>query len=136
MELTNQNGNATGTGGPRNDRCILIVDDDRDFLKLLCLCLTMDGFKVTWAESGNEALALMKVKHFAFMLTDYSMLGMDGLKLSDEALKIIPGLSIVILTGNPSTQLYHYASVLGIRAVLVKPLDVKELLKIINGRSR
>lgn len=132
MERTDRNDNVIGDGGSWDDNCVLIVDDDGDFLGLLGLYLTMEGFRVTGAENGDEALALIKSKNFSFMLTDYNIPGMNGLKLSEEVLKAIPGLTIVMLTGNPSTPLCRYASIVGIRAVLAKPLYIDELLIILR----
>ncbi len=132
MERTDRYGNVIGDGGSRDEDCVLIVDDDGDFLGLVGLYLTMEGFRVTSAENGDEALALVKSKKFSFMVTDYTMPDMDGLKLSEEVLKTVPGLTIVMMTGNPSTPLCRYASALGIRAVLAKPLDIDELLRIVR----
>lgn len=112
--------------------CILIVDDDSDIRRMLAVCLAMEGFRVTCAASGDEALMLLKSSPFSLMLTDYNMPGMDGLSLSEEALKAFPGLIIVMMTGASVTQLYRQATEMGISAVLAKPLDVKELFNIIH----
>jgi len=114
---------------------ILIVDDDCDIRRMLAVCLAMEGFRVTCAASGDEALMLLKSSPFCFMLTDYDMPGMDGLRLSEEALKASPGLIIVMITGAALTQLYRRAAELGITAVMAKPLNIKKLFSII-GKAR
>ena len=111
---------------------ILIVDDDMDIRQMLAACLVMEGFRVTSAESGYEALALLKSSPFSLMLTDYSMPGMDGLRLAEEARKTAPELIIIMVTGDSLTQLYPKATKLGITAVLAKPFNIKELLSIIR----
>lgn len=111
---------------------ILIVDDDWVSRRMLAVCLAMEGFRVTCAASGGEALVLLKSSPFCFMLTDYNMPGMDGMRLSEEALKSSPGLVIVMITGASLTQLYCRAAELGIAAVLAKPLNIKELFSIIG----
>ena len=130
MECTVRNDFTDSKAVDRNG--ILIVDDDRDIRQMLAACLAMEGFRVTCAASGYEALVLLKSSTFCLMLTDYNMPGMDGLRLSEEALKAAPGLAIVMITGNPLTQLYPRATELGITAVLAKPFNIKELFSIIQ----
>ncbi|HEY3309217.1 MAG TPA: response regulator [Desulfuromonadaceae bacterium] len=115
---------------------ILVVDDDWDSRRMLALCLAMEGFKATCAASGDEALILLKSSPFCLMLTDYNMPGMDGLRLSEEALKAHPGLVIVMMTGASLKQLYLRAARSGISAVLAKPLNIKELFSIIRLENK
>ncbi|BCS52058.1 response regulator [Geobacter sp. SVR] len=110
---------------------ILIVDDNWDHRRLLAVSLAMEGYRATCAANASEALVLLKSTSFCLMLTDYNMPGMNGLKLSEEALKTSPGLVIVMITGGCATHLHQAAEKLGITAVLTKPLDVDELFGII-----
>jgi two-component system response regulator GlrR len=130
MEWTNRKIHAEGE--PADTADIIIVDDDPDCLQVLEAHLTMEGFNVTCASNGEEALELLKSGQFWLMLTDYNMPGLDGLKLSEEALKAVPGLTILMLTGNPLMQLKHKATKLGITAVLAKPYDFNKLLGIVH----
>ena len=133
MEWTDLN-NFTDAGDI-NNADVLIVDDDEDCLRMLEAYLTMEGFRVTCAANGNEALVFLRSSPFCLMLTDYNMPGMDGLRLSEEALKAAPGLVIVMISGDPLTQLYPRAVKIGITAVLAKPYNVKKLLNIIRKEN-
>lgn len=130
MEWTDRNGSTNAEA--IDDAGVLIVDDDRDCRQMLKMYFEMEGFRATCATNGNEALVLLKSSPFCLMLTDYNMPGMNGLKLSEEALKAAPGLIIVMITGDHLAQLKHKAAKLGITAVLAKPLNTKELFSLIR----
>ena len=115
---------------------ILLVDDDIDCLQLLEEYLTMEGFKVTCASNGYEALNLLKTDSFAIMLTDYNMPGIDGLRLSEKARMSDPKMIIIMLTGAPLNQILADANKLGIAAVLAKPYQLAELLDLIQRTRR
>jgi len=134
MEWTHRNDSAAGE--TLDDRCVLIVDDDRDCLRLLHAWFVTEGFGVACAANGDEALALLQSKPFCLMLTDYNMPGMNGLRLSEEALKTDPGLAIIMVTASSVRQLHHIAAETGICAVLAKPFDIEELLRIVHRESR
>ncbi len=108
--------------------CILIVDDNRDCLKMTKIIFETRGFRVSCATSGAEALTILKADVVTLMLTDYNMPGMDGLMLSEEALKAVPDLRIVMVTGDPVTSLSPKAEQVGIAAVLAKPVNIEDVL--------
>jgi len=111
---------------------ILLVDDETSCLQMLGICLAMEGFRVTCATNGYDALNFLKEFSYDFMLTDYNMPGMDGLRLSEEAKKIVPELTIIMLTGATLDELKTDAIESGISAVLAKPVSTSELLYIIK----
>ena len=60
---------------------ILIVDDDADARTTLMRVLEKEGYSVTGAGSGNEALDCFDRSPFALVITDIRMEGMDGIEL-------------------------------------------------------
>jgi len=121
--------------GELDDSGILIVDDDNNNLELLRHFFRGEGFGVTSASNADEALALLKVSRFSFLLTDYIMPGKNGLELAEEALGIFPDLKIIMITGNSSAQLSNRAATSGIRDVLVKPINFKDLSRIMVAEN-
>ncbi len=83
---------------------ILIVDDERIVRESLRDWLENVGYKVIIAESGEEALKIIKRRKIKIMLTDLVMPGMDGIELMKEARKIVPSISTVIITAYGSIQ--------------------------------
>lgn len=107
---------------------ILVVDDDSDVLEMADCFFKEAGVDVHCAENGAAALEKIQVKHFAVMLTDFNMPGMNGLELAEKVRAIAPATRIILTTGQPSQELSVLAMKVGITTVLAKPLQMEELL--------
>ncbi|OEU61795.1 MAG: hypothetical protein BBJ57_13905 [Desulfobacterales bacterium PC51MH44] len=83
---------------------ILIVDDESIVRESLGDWLDGAGYDVEIAESGEEALPIIKKKKPKIMVADLVMPGMNGIELMNEAKKIIPTLSTVIITAHATIQ--------------------------------
>jgi CheY-like chemotaxis protein len=93
---------ATGTTetGDTGGRNILMVDDDPDVLRMLSASLSVAGFTVRTARSGDEALAVLTgAARIDALVTDYAMVGMDGVELLAQAEQHRPGLPGIVITG-------------------------------------
>jgi CheY-like chemotaxis protein len=55
-------------------------------------------FEITWAENGEEALAIFQTKNFDICVFDVMMPKMDGFTLAEKILKINPDVPFVFLT--------------------------------------
>ncbi len=75
---------------------LLLVDDDPSLLKLLGMRLTSEGFHVTTAESGQEALRLLAREQIDLVISDLRMDEMDGMALFAEIQKHQPGMPVII----------------------------------------
>ncbi len=60
-------------------KSILIVDDDKGLLRLWSRVLVQEGFNVTLAGSGEEAIAKLKEASFSVIFTDFYMPGIGGM---------------------------------------------------------
>lgn len=112
---------------------ILLVDDDVSLLKLLGLRLKSEGFAVTTAGSGAEALAWLEQERPDLVLSDLRMDGMDGLALFDRIQRQHVGLPVIIMTAHGSITDAVSATRSGVFGFLTKPIDKEELRKTING---
>ncbi|MGB8812034.1 MAG: SpoIIE family protein phosphatase [Paracoccaceae bacterium] len=70
-------------------RHVLVVDDSKAQRRILCLSLQRGGYRVTEAESGEEALALCQHTAFDIVLSDWVMPGMSGLEFC-KAFRALP----------------------------------------------
>lgn len=81
-------------------RTILMVDDDPDVLRISSASLASAGFAVRTARSGDEALSMLASDvPVDALVTDYAMVGMDGLELLAQADQYRPGLPGIVITG-------------------------------------
>ncbi|WP_036771415.1 two-component system response regulator GlrR [Photorhabdus australis] len=112
---------------------LLLVDDDPGLLKLLGMRLTSEGFRVTTAESGYEALRLLTKEKTDLVISDLRMDEMDGMALFAEIQKQQPGMPVIILTAHGSIPDAVAATQQGVFSFLTKPVDRDALYKAIDG---
>ncbi|ADV67463.1 response regulator transcription factor [Deinococcus maricopensis] len=111
---------------------LLLVDDERQILELLELTLTMNGFMVSTAQSGAEAVDLAAQRHFDLILLDVVMTPCDGFETARQ-LRARPGCPpIVFLTGLGGDDERQRGLDLG-AAYLVKPFRPAQLLDTIRA---
>ncbi|AVJ18873.1 two-component system response regulator GlrR [Serratia rhizosphaerae] len=111
---------------------LLLVDDDPSLLKLLGMRLTSEGFHVTTAESGQEALRLLAREQIDLVISDLRMDEMDGMALFAEIQKRQPGMPVIILTAHGSIPDAVAATQQGVFSFLTKPVDRDALYKAID----
>ncbi|YCH29661.1 two-component system response regulator GlrR [Erwinia sp. D4-22] len=117
---------------PRNSARLLLVDDDAALLKLLGMRLTSEGFQVTTATSGPDALRQLNKEKVDLVISDLCMDEMDGLALFGEIQKLHPGLPVIILTAHGSIPEAVSATRQGVFSFLTKPVDRDALYKAID----
>ncbi|WP_411830328.1 two-component system response regulator GlrR [Pantoea anthophila] len=111
---------------------LLLVDDDPSLLKLLGMRLSSEGYQVTTAASGPEALRLLQKEKIELVISDLRMDEMDGLALFGEIQKRHTGLPVIILTAHGSIPDAVSATQQGVFSFLTKPVDRDALYKAID----
>ncbi len=106
---------------------VLIVDDEEFIRDIVKECLTSTGHNVITAESGEEALDLMKQNHFDIMFLDFSMPSKDGLELLREIRAIDRNANVVIISARPEEQLPGELSDEGSYNIIKKPFSVDQI---------
>lgn len=111
-------------------KSILIVDDEISILKSLQRVLRTTDFEVMIANSGEEALELLKQNELDLVLSDFRMPGMTGGELLAEIALLYPQMTNLIISGY--TDFNNVLEVLNNGTAykfLTKPWDNKELVK-------
>jgi PAS domain S-box-containing protein len=84
---------------------VLIVDDDPDYLNLMAGHLKRRGFDLVAQQDGTAALQLLRGgEHFAVLVTDLMMPGLDGYDLLRQARTMDPFLEVVVISGAGSLE--------------------------------
>src|SRR6185295_5380689 len=112
---------------------VLVVDDEKNQREIYTLILEDDGYQVTTAQSGEQAIRFARENTFDLVLTDYKMAGMDGLTLLNELLKVDPSIIVVMMTAHGSVDSVKEALRGGAFDYLGKPVDRDELLKVVQS---
>lgn len=107
---------------------ILLVDDEADLLSLWKVRLESNGFEVTTALSGEEALAKMSVVNPHLVITDLRMPGIDGMALFEAVRERNQAVPVIIITAHGSIPEAVEATKHGVFSFLTKPIDGKELI--------
>ena len=111
---------------------ILLVDDDSSLLKLLSMRLEASGYKITCAESAEEALTVLTDK-IDLLLTDLRMEGMDGMALFQQVQRNHPQLPVIIITAHGSIPEAVTATQQGVFGFLTKPIDRDQLMETLDA---
>ena len=111
---------------------ILLVDDEEILLRLFAKHLTNIGYEVETANSGEQALQLLKIKRFNLIITDMAMPEITGFDILIEAKSISPETEVIIFTGSGNMDSYIEAMNLGAFAFLTKPIDFSKLVETID----
>ncbi len=106
---------------------ILVVDDEEIVRESLGGWLEKDGYHVASAPDGRSAVERLKSDKWNVLLVDLKMPGMDGLQVLEEAKKLQPDASVVIMTAYATVETAVQAMKLGAFDYLVKPFDPEEL---------
>ncbi|MCD4784485.1 MAG: response regulator [Candidatus Eremiobacteraeota bacterium] len=110
---------------------LLVVEDEQIVRELLRDKLKSEGFKVTVAENGQEALNYLREKEFDLLLTDLGMPGMSGNQLSVEAKELWPDMPIILATGWESRIDRNKLKEYKIDYVVGKPFQFNEIINVI-----
>jgi putative two-component system response regulator len=108
---------------------ILIVDDDPSMRDTLLVVLEDEGFDVTGAANGYEAISKIKETSFDLVICDIRMAGIDGLDTLAALRKTQPELRSIVMTGYASQEDPIRAIKLGVDDYIYKPFDAQQFLK-------
>ena len=122
----------------KKDIRILLVDDDADILEIVGYNLSQEGYQISTASNGREAVAKAKKELPQLIIMDVMMPEMDGMEACENIRKI-PELSNVIITFLTARS-EDYSQVAGFDAgaddYITKPIKPKLLVSKVKALLR
>lgn len=116
---------------------ILVVDDDRNILKVIKMRLEAEGYGVGTAVQSEKALKIAREKVFDLAIVDLKLADKDGIELMENLHQVNPELPIIILTAYGTINNAVEAMKKGACSYLTKPFEYHELLlQIGNGLKK
>jgi CheY-like chemotaxis protein len=114
----------------RDDRLVLVVDDEADLLQIVSDRLAAAGYRVLTARDGIEALARAREAHPDCIILDLKMPRLGGFEALPEIRRAVPAAYVIVLTGSPNRPLREACRARGADEFLLKPFDPGELLRL------
>jgi two-component system cell cycle response regulator DivK len=119
-------------------RTVLVIEDNRDNLKIVTYALERAGYKVLAAETGEEGFELALKVRPAFILMDINLPGMDGIETTRKirVSEIDGNIPIIAITSYAMTGDREKILAAGCNGYIEKPIDpltiVKQIHKIVG----
>jgi two-component system KDP operon response regulator KdpE len=110
----------------KENRRILVVDNEPQILRVLSRSLTSEGYEIRVASDGEEALAALSEWTPDLVITDLAMPKMDGLELC-RRLRTFSSIPIVVLSASSEERIKVEALDLGADDYITKPFSMDEL---------
>jgi two-component system KDP operon response regulator KdpE len=123
-------------GEPKSPGRVLIVDDDYSVRRALHLTLYDQGFDISEASSGEDALALIRVVRCDAVLLDVNLPGKSGLDICVELRQKLPRVAILMISVRDSEDDRVAALDAGADDYVVKPFQMRELTARIRSAIR
>jgi two-component system phosphate regulon response regulator OmpR len=115
---------------------LLVVDDDRRIRALLLRFLVSEGYRVTTAETAQEARAKLEGLKFDLLILDVMMPGENGFDLA-RAIRTTSTVPILMLTARDEKENRIMGLEIGADDYLAKPFEPRELsLRVANILKR
>ncbi len=112
---------------------ILVVDDEQSMRHFLKILLVKDGYEVSIAENGDDALEIIDQDPFDLVISDIRMPGTDGLHLLDALKQKLPDLPVIMITAFASPDDAVQAMKNGAYDYISKPFNVDEIKSVIQS---
>ncbi len=112
---------------------VLLVDDNISLLTTSAMILKYKGYSVTTAKNGPDAIQLFREGDFRIVFLDIRMPEMNGIEVYKELKKIDPDVPMIMMTAYSDDDLIEAGFKAGVHTVLHKPLEMDDVVAIIEG---
>ncbi|MGB2930241.1 MAG: response regulator, partial [Desulfobacterales bacterium] len=112
---------------------ILVVDDELSMRELLEVLLSKEGYKVSFAENGHNAVSMIKKTYFDLLLCDIRLGDITGLDVLKAAKAQNPDAVVIMISAYATTETAVEAMNQGAYDFVPKPFDNEELKQTIKN---
>ena len=114
---------------------ILVVDDEPQIRRVMRMTLIAEGYQVSDARTGDDALELMRAEKYDLVLLDVNMPGISGIETCRE-IRAVAGIPILMMTVRDTERDKVVALDAGADGYVTKPFHLSELLARIRSLLR
>jgi DNA-binding NtrC family response regulator len=106
---------------------LLAIDDEPHVLQLISEALQQEGLEIIIADEPEAGLKLFFERRPRVVITDFMMPKLNGMEILQKIVATDPGVEVILMTANYSTDLAVEAIQKGACDFVTKPLDVQRL---------
>jgi DNA-binding NtrC family response regulator len=106
---------------------LLAIDDEPHVLELISEALRQEGLEIITANEPEAGLKLFFERRPQVVITDFMMPKLNGMEILQKIVAVDPGVEVILMTANYSTDLAVEAIQKGACDFVTKPLDVQRL---------
>ncbi|MCP5090341.1 MAG: diguanylate cyclase [Gammaproteobacteria bacterium] len=110
------------------EKRVLIVDDDASILGVVSEVLEDDGYSVSTASSGEEAMDLLRDNQFSLVMSDIRLPGINGVEVLEHIKRVSPRTNVIMITSHASLDTSIDAIKHGAYDYLLKPFEDLSLI--------
>lgn len=115
---------------------ILLVEDDKELNRTVCMYLNKNGYEAIGALNANEAYDEMYENVFDLIISDIMMPGIDGYEFAETVRELNKEIPILFMTARDDFESKRKGFKAGIDDYMVKPVDLDEMLLRIEALLR
>ena len=116
----------------KNKISIMIVDDEEMMRALLEKILVREGYQISTAVDGRDALEKLETEQFEMIISDMKMPHINGFELLKAVKQEYPSTSVIIMTAYGDTYSVKDALLLGADEYITKPFKSHEISLIVE----
>ena len=113
--------------GNQSGQTILCVEDNKAYLRLRKAVLEREGYVVLTANTGKEALAVLRQERVCLVLSDHMLRGTTGVALAKRMKKMKPHVPVVLYSGQVPDEMEN------VDCFISKGESVASFLSIVSG---
>ncbi len=115
---------------------VLVVDDEKRIRDGCHKMLTIEGFDVARAETGDQGLDMIEKEHFDIILLDLMMPGISGMDVLERVRELHPDTVVIVITGYATLEHSIEAMKKGAFDFIPKPFSPQELRGVVSKAIR
>lgn len=107
---------------------VLLVDDEEQFRTAIARQLTVRGYTVHQAGTGEQGIAVAQKTQLDLVILDMRLPGINGTATLKEIKRVSPLTEVIMLTGQATVKAAMEAITLGAFDYMTKPMGIDELI--------
>ena len=115
---------------------ILVIEDNAYVLEAFNLLLANSGYQTRAVCTAEEALTLIRKRHFDIIISDYRLPGMDGIEFFSKAKRLAPNSTRILISAYGIEDIASRAEPAGVHFFFEKPFSIQALIARLPGRSQ